>query len=299
MKILITGGTGFIGSNLVFELAKQNHEIIVTGHDAEASLPPVAKFLNFHFTGIDWESLVDIDVVFHQGANNSTQIKDRKEMLLANYHGPMALFDKAYENGCRKFIYASSTAVYGNTKSCCIEGETPLKPLTPYGESKALFDQFAMEFAATKNINIIGLRYCNVYGPREDHKGKRMSMIGQMARKMIKGIKPKLFEHGEQQRDWIYVKDVIDANLLAMDSDINGIYNCGYGVAISFNEIVKIINDELGKDLQPVYINNPIVDTYQAYTECNLDLIKRNLGFEPKFDIKFGIKCYLRHLLNK
>jgi len=302
MKILITGGTGFIGSYLVKSLISNNHNITIVGNFTEAQIPKGVKLLQLNFNGIDWDYLKNngIDAVFHQGANNNTQDEDLDEMLNSNYYASCDLFENLAEIGCTKFIYASSTAVYGNSPSPYVENETELLPLTPYGLSKKLFDEFAMEFAKNEKIIVIGLRYSNVYGANECHKGKRASMIYQIANCILNGQPPVLFKNGEQKRDWIYVKDVVDANLWALENKKSAIYNCASGTATSFLDLVNIINGHLFWNpscdaLNPIYIDNPYKDSYQNLTCCNIDKIK-NDGFIPKWDIVEGIKDMLNEL---
>ena len=306
MQILVTGGTGFIGGALTRELLKQGHNVFVTGK--EQHVPPGAVMLNTHLTGLNWTALSkkNIDVVYHLAANNDTQNQDEDDMIRANFDAPCYMFNAMHRFGCKKFIYASSTAVYGNEPAPYFEDTTPLNPLTIYGKSKAMFDAFAMNFAEQRpDISVIGLRYCNVYGEGEQHKGKRASMIYQLLDKFYNGYlwsdmvgpnyqSPALFEFGEQSRDWIYIQDVIKANLLALDYKGSNIYNCGSGVATSFNRLVEIINEIKGKNWKVNYIPNPIAETYQNYTCCNIDKIQKDLGFTVDYPIELGLGVMMK-----
>lgn len=293
MRCLVTRGTGFIGSNLALQLAQDGHEVIITGYQAEQKLPNfTGKILYPSFLGIDWDTIGKVDVVFHEAAITDTTILDRKEMLRVNLESSKELFRRAVENGCTRIVYASSTAGYGDAPAPYKEGVTPMRPLNPYGESKKLLDEFATQFAkAHPAVVIVGLRYCNVYGPRESHKGKMASMIYQLAQQMLKGD-PHIFKHGEQKRDYIYVKDVVRANLLAAKATQSCIVNCGAGTATTFNDIIAILNDVLGLRRKPDYIDNPYAAQYQSYTECDMTLAKEKLGFVPQYDIRAGIKDY-------
>lgn len=292
MRIFVTGGTGFVGSNLVAELFKQGHEITITGSDAEQNVGKyIKKYLQPGLLGIDWSATGQIDVLYHQAAINDTILNDREEMLRANLSASMELFEHAVENGCKKIVYASSTAVYGNAPAPFKE-DGPITPLNVYGESKKMLDEFATDFA-TRNpeITIVGLRYCNVYGPGEQHKNKRASMIYQLAQQMKKE-NPKLFKHGEQKRDWIYIDDVVRANLLASEARESCIVNCGSGSATSFNEIVEILNEVMGVKRTVEYIDNPFVEKYQDFTYCDMSKAAEKIGFKPEYDIRKGIKHY-------
>lgn len=306
MRILVTGGSGFVGQNLVKKLVELGHDITITSSGTEQFVPKV-KVLYKSFEGIDWLKVHGQDLVIHQSANNDTRCQDEYEMFRANVYGPIRLFEEAFKGGCKRFIYASSTAVYGDEPAPYIEGVTKVNPLNKYGKSKAAFDEFAMKFGKEKKVSVIGFRYCNVYGPGEDHKGRRMSMIGQMLRTMLKGYPPTLFEYGEQKRDWIYVKDVVEAHLYAMKiGDIGGIcdvYNMGSGTASSFNDIVAIINELRRREhgswglLQPNYVPCPFSNEYQSYTQCSMKKTEDELGFVPRWDLKSGIEEYYKTLI--
>jgi len=292
MHILVTGGTGFVGSNLVKELYKQGHEITITGSDAEQDVGKfIKKYLQPGLLGIDWSATGQIDVLYHEAAINDTTLNDREEMMRANLSASMELFEHAVENGCKRIVYASSTAVYGNAPAPFKE-DGPITPLNVYGESKKMLDEFVAEFVVQNpDVVVVGLRYCNVYGPGEQHKSKRASMIYQLAQQMEKG-NPKLFKFGEQKRDWIYIDDVVKANLLASEAKESCIVNCGSGSATSFNEIVEILNEVVGVKRTVDYIDNPFADKYQDFTYCDMSKAAEKIGFKPEYDIKKGIKQY-------
>lgn len=295
MRILVTGGTGFIGSNIVETLLARGDDVLITGNDAEQKPKGFSgKFLQPSFLGLDWEAIGKLDAVIHEAAINETQSKDEREMMRANVDSSVALFEYVIKNGCKKIVYASSTAVYGDAPAPYEESQE-LRPLTPYARSKMILEQKTSALAAAHpDVIFVGLRYCNVYGPGESHKGKRASMIYQLAQQMKKG-NPKLFKSGEQKRDFIYVQDVVTANLLALEAKKSCVVNCGSGVATSFNDIVAILNGALALERTVDYIENPIAATFQAYTLCDMSKAKAELGFVPAFDIHAGIKEYMRY----
>jgi len=292
MKILVTGGTGFIGSNLALSLKDEGHDVEITGSMYEQQLPEFAD--KTHYLGIDgisWNKIGALDAVFHIGAISTPQITERDQMMQANLETSKRVFEEAKVRGAHHIVYASSTAVYGNMPVPYKESDGT-SPLNVYAESKELLDEFAMDFALQNpSITVIGLRYCNVYGPRENHKGKSATMIYQFAQQM-QNDNPKLFKTGEQKRDYMYVKDVVRANMLALEAKESCVVNCGSGTATSFNELVQILNQTLNLNRVPLYIENPYTATYQSHTLCDMTLAKEKLGFVPEFDIQNGIKDY-------
>ncbi|NPA32972.1 MAG: ADP-glyceromanno-heptose 6-epimerase [Aquificae bacterium] len=306
MRVLITGGAGFIGSNLAHALQEKykSAEIYVldnfsSGHfknlidfrgeviTCDITDPECLRYLrdNFRF-----------DVVFHQAAITDTTVEDQFLMMRTNADAFRELLNLA-KRWDAKVVYASSAGVYGKTAPPMRE-DKGLVPANVYGFSKLAMDRIALNFMKKHpGMRIVGLRYFNVYGPREEFKGKTASMVYQLAVKMIKGEKPRLFKWGEQKRDFVYVKDVLKANLLALEKDVSGIFNVGTGRARSFNEIVKILNKELGTSYEPEYFDCPY-DFYQEHTEADLTRAREQLGYEPEFSLEEGIRDYLPYILS-
>ena len=292
MKILVTGGTGFIGSNLVKKLIEHGHNVTALGVKTEEEIPESVNFLHIGFNEIK-----DLrqDCIFHLAANNNTLDNNKKEMFRNNVYDPICLFNSLYENGCKKFVYASSTAVYGNSKAPYTE-ESAVGPLNVYAESKFAFEQFANNFAKNKEVSVIGLRYCNVYGMGEHHKKKRSSMVYQIYNKIIKSEPITLFKFGEQKRDWCYIDDVVEANVKCLKLNQNEIFNIASGSSTSFIEIVEIISSKLQKKYEIEYIDCKFYDKFQNNTECDIQKAKKYLNWNPRFDIKSGIEDYVEKL---
>lgn len=293
MKILVTGGTGFIGYNLINSLLNYNSSLDVTalGTSNELILNPSVKYLNY--LNYNYKSLDYFDIVFHQAANNDTQLNNKTIMLNDNYYHPCKLFDFLYKKGCRKFIYASSCAVYGNAKLPYHENDKDLKPLTFYGFSKKMFDDFAMSFY--EDASVIGLRYSNVYGFNEHHKSKRASMIFQIINKIKNNEDIVLFKDGTQKRDWVFINDIVSLNILAVNLLGHEILNCGSGVATSFNDLIEIIGKYFNWQGKVSYIENNIDSTYQSHTCCDINKIKHLFNWIPT-PLEEGIKKTIMNL---
>ena len=305
MRILVTGGAGFIGSNLVDELQKKypDAEIAVLDNFQSAYFENLLNFRGEFITGdISKKELWDylaknyrFDVVFHQAAITDTTVEDQKLMMEVNTQSFKYLLDTALKKWNAKVIYASSAAVYGNCPAPMRE-EGCLKPENIYGFSKLMMDNLAKKYLKEfPNAYIVGLRYFNVYGPKEAHKGKFASMVYQLAVKMMKGQRPRLFKWGEQKRDFVYIKDVVKANLLAMERPVRGIFNVGTGKARSFNELVEILNKTLGTNYEVEYFDNPY-KFYQNYTEADLTNSEKFLGYKPDWSLEEGVKDYIEWL---
>ncbi|OCG74981.1 ADP-glyceromanno-heptose 6-epimerase [Gilliamella sp. Occ4-3] len=283
--IVVTGGAGFIGSNIVKGLNDLGHKDILVVDD----LTDGTKFSNladldiadymdkdeFIAAIISHEDL-NIDVVFHQGACSSTTEWDGKFMMENNYDYSKDLLHYCLDFNI-PFLYASSAATYGGRSDNFIEDRIYEKPLNVYGYSKFLFDQYVRQLLPKANSPICGFRYFNVYGPRESHKGSMASVAFHLNEQINKGEKPKLFAGSENfKRDFIYVGDVVEVNLWFWKNKISGIYNCGTGRAESFQAVANAVLTYHKKD-EIDYIPFPehLKGRYQSYTQADLTKFKQ------------------------
>jgi ADP-L-glycero-D-manno-heptose 6-epimerase len=213
-------------------------------------------------------------------------------MIQTNVNAFKDLLEIAVSHGAN-MIYASSGATYGDAASPQRVGREA--PQNVYGFSKLMMDHLAGQYAQKyDHISIVGLRYFNVYGPREFFKNKTSSMVVQFGHQLLSGKNPKLFENSNQiLRDFIYIEDIVQANILSMHPKENGVFNVGTGKARSFQSMVDILQNELGTSFACEYIPNPYVGRYQFHTEADIESTKDILGYEPRFTFEEGISAYV------
>ena len=313
--IIVTGCNGFIGSNLVSQLNKLGFNNIIGVDD----LSKKKNLINIEHCEIEGlldieefesnyllkdKSFNDVNQIFHQGACTNTMEWDAEYMMKNNFSFSQQLLDFAERNSV-SFIYASSASVYGGGKKFEEIRENE-NPINLYAFSKYLFDQLVRQKVKANKIQIVGLRYFNVYGPNESHKGQMASVAYHLHQQLKEGNDVKLFEGsggfgpGEQKRDFIYVDDVIKVNLWFMNNpDVSGIFNVGTGKSQTFNEVAKAVIEWHGKG-SITYIPFPkeLIDSYQSFTEANIDRL-RQAGYQEDFlDVQSGIKLYLDELQN-
>ena len=317
-KFIVTGAAGFIGSNLVAELnARGDSDILLVDE-----LGMDEKWKNL--VGLDfqdyWEkddflyalksdTLGEVDAVFHLGANSSTTEKNASQLAENNYRFTRELCEWCLHHNVR-FVYASSAATYGDGSLGYSDSDevTPtLKPLNMYGYSKQMFDLWAMRHGLMNQI--AGLKYFNVYGPREDHKGDMRSVVNKAYHqiretgevKLFKSYKPE-YKDGEQVRDFVYVKDAVAATLFLYErSDVCGLFNCGTGKARPWNDLVKATFKAMGLEPKISYIDMPesLREKYQYRTEADMSKL-RDAGYEEPFtSLEDGVMDYVKNWLMK
>jgi ADP-L-glycero-D-manno-heptose 6-epimerase len=302
-NFLVTGGAGFIGSNLVLALQDLLPEGRLTviddfrSGDFKNLVGYKGDLVAADLATLDWRKQFGdqkFDSIFHLASITDTTLHDQFVQVHDNVESFRRLLDFAHLSNTR-VIYASSASTYGPATKASVE-TNGAAPANVYAFSKAMMDNIA-----THRIHdfpdwvIIGLRFFNVYGPREAHKGMPASMVYHLSRQMRAGERPRIFKHGEQKRDFVYVKDAVDGMIRALDAYGSGIYNLGSGKAHSFNELVAILNEALGTDLKPSYIDNPHAH-YQNFTEADLNRIRGSLGYKPRFSLEDGVKDYMEWL---
>ena len=311
--ILITGGAGFIGSNLAFYFQNNHPNAKVVVLDSfrngetlsNGNLKSFGHFKNLlGFTGevisgdinnkdllLSLEVNYKFDYIFHEAAISDTTALEQDLMIKTNVNAYKDLLNLAVTHNAN-MIYASSAATYGNAESPQRVGREA--PQNVYGFSKLSMDHLSREYMKKTDISIVGLRYFNVYGAGEYFKNTTASMVLQFGHQILSGKNPKLFEDSDKiLRDFIYIGDIIQANVKAMQPQASGIYNVGTGKARSFQDIVDILQSELGTNLACEYIRNPFIGSYQFHTEADITSTREALGYEPAFEMEDGIKAYV------
>ena len=304
MRILVTGGAGFIGSNIVEKLSEEHDVIVlddlylgnkknVDGYHAEFVKGSVmdAELVN--------KLCKQCDYVFHNAAmSSSPMFKEQPKLgMEVNIIGFMNVMKAALDNGVKRVVYASTSSMY-NGNALPFSENQPITAKTFYEASFRTREIVAQTYYYENNLSSIGLRYFSVYGPRELHKGQYANNISQFLWDMMEGKTPLIYGDGTQRRDFTFVRDVVSANILAMTSNINfGIFNVGTGIGTSFNALVALINNALGTSIEPRYIENPLKN-YVHDTIADLSLISKSLGYNPQWTLEKGIKSLIDYYRN-
>ena len=302
-SLIITGGAGFIGSNLTLALQENFPDARLTVIDdfRSGDFKNLAgyrgDFVAQNLATLDWNKQFgneQVDAIFHLASITDTTLHDQFVQVHDNVESFRRILNFARSTRTR-IIYASSASTYGPATEASVESNGAA-PANIYAFSKVIMDNIAIRAAAElPDWIIIGLRYFNVYGPREAHKGVPASMVYHLAQQMKAGQRPRIFKHGQQKRDFVYVKDIVDGSILALEAKQSGIYNLGCGQARSFNELVDVLNQCLGTKLQADYIDNPHAH-YQNFTEADLDKVRSALGYQPQFPLEDGVRDYMKWL---
>lgn len=312
-QIIVTGGAGFIGSAVVWRLNQLGHDDILIvdrldGTDKWKNLAPLKYSDYFDADDFldDLDEFEDASAVIHLGACSSTTERDSAYLMRNNYEYTRELAEWSVENEVR-FIYASSAATYGDGSAGMEDGTenlSRLRPLNMYGYSKHLFDQYAHR----KNLfeRIVGLKYFNVFGPNEDHKGDMRSLVNKAFSQISETGKLKLFKShnpdyrdGEFGRDFVYVKDAVDMTLHFLDRPDGGLFNVGAGQMHTWNELAEAIFAALDKQPDIEYIDMPenLRDRYQYHTQADISRL-REAGFEkPVTALNEAVADYVQNYL--
>ena len=297
MSTLVTGGAGFIGSNLVEELLKAGEDVVVldnmhTGSPGnleglEGSLKLIRASCN-DLPGMDLHP----EKIYHLGIPSSSPMYKKNPYLVGEaLNGFTAVFELARKSGAR-VVYASSSSLYNGLLPPHREDMT-IQVADYYTEARLAMERMAELYKRLFDVNSVGMRFFSVYGPKEEAKKEYANMVTQFLWEMREGKTPVIFGDGSQTRDFTYVKDVVRALQLAMKSDYHGILNVGTGKAYSFNDVIEILNQKLGLSVKPQYAKNPIKN-YVMHTLADTSKAEREIGFKAQSPFDKGIDAIIK-----
>lgn len=292
-KVLITGIAGFIGSNLADRLIKEGYSVIGIDNLSAGILKQVPDGVEFYRMDIRshdiFPIMTHVDVVFHLAAKNSVAMcqSEPYETADVNVMGTLNVFEAARTAGIKRVIYAESSAIYEGTKTLPTP-ETDFTPRTFYAVSKAADHLFARTYMDVFGMELVGLRYLNVYGPRQDYRRAIPPVMTRFIIKLLFGEHPSVYGDGSERRDYIHVDDVNDFHLLCMNSDKVGgrVFNLGYGKNYSINEILATIQKILGTEIAPDFVPGLPSSAPQNLADITQ---ARSVGWEPKVPLEDGL----------
>jgi len=294
-RILVTGGAGFIGSNLANELAVDNDVVVVD--DGYLGTPEnLDDAVEYREASVLEDDLpTDVDVVFHLAALSSYAMHEDDPTTGArvNVEGFVNVVEQAKADGCETIVYASTSSIYGSRTEPSPEA-MDVTVNTGYEASKMARESYAEYFSNHYDLTAAGMRFFSVYqgyGGAEEHKGEYANVIAQFADDIANGEAPKLYGDGAQTRDFTHVSDIVRGLVLAAEHDLDGVYNLGTGEAYDFNTVVDLINDELGTDVEPEHVENPIPEDVYVHDTCaDPSKMREATGWEPQIDFEEGIR---------
>jgi len=299
MKAVVTGGAGFIGSNLAEELANRGTEVIIVDDLATGKMENITdlltrakvKFIKGSVTNLELLTGIfnDVDCVFHQAAIPSVQrsVENPRVTNEVNVNGTLNVLFAAKECGVEKVVYASSSSVYGDTPELPKREDMKPNPKSPYAVSKLTGEQYCAVFGEVYGLKTVCLRYFNVYGPKQDPASEYAAVIPLFITRVQANQPPIIYGDGTQTRDFTFVKDVVHANILASGRG-EGVFNIASGMRISLNELSHRIIRMIDKDLKPVYTVPRKGDI--KHSLADVSLAKEKLGYECEYGLEKGLK---------
>lgn len=296
MKVLVTGGAGFIGSHVVDRLLQEGHDVVVVDNLVTGKRKNVPKAVQFYKLDIENPKLERIfrnerpSIVFHLAAqmNVRRSVEDPMFDAQVNVLGTLNVLEQASKHGARKVIFSSSGgAIYGEQLAFPAPESHLTQPLSPYGISKLCGEHYLSYYHRLSGIQVVSLRYANVYGPRQDPEGEA-GVVAIFIQKMLRGEQAVVNGNGRQTRDFVFVEDVVESNLMAMGPAVEGVYNVGTGIETSVNDLFRIIVDLTKVEFKEVH--GPAKRGEQARSVIDSTKLHRDLGWEPKVDLREGLR---------
>lgn len=299
-RVLVTGGAGFIGSHLAEALVRAGHTVRVLDdlssgrRENLAHLDRDIEFIQADIcdTAAVKTAVAGVDTVFHQAAMASVprSIELPLETNSINIGGTVALLCAARDAGVRRFVFASSSSIYGDNPVLPKSEEMPLSPISPYGLQKQAGEQYVCMFHRLYGLETVALRYFNVFGPRQNPESDYAAVIPIFITRLLQGRAPTVYGDGEQSRDFTYVENVVRANMLCMDAPTGAVgraYNIACGERYSLNDLLRMINAELGTATAAEYTDPRPGDV--KHSQAAIEIACRELGFKPGIGIEEGL----------
>ncbi len=291
MKYLVTGGAGFIGSNLVEELLKRGHQVRVLDNFATGRRENIQPFLDrieliegdlrsYHIVR---DAVDGMDFILHQGALPSVprSIKDPITSNEVNVAGTLHILNAAVDAGVKRVVFASSSSIYGDSEKLPKQEDMTPNPLSPYAVSKLAGEKYFQVFARIYGLHTVALRYFNVFGPRQDPTSQYSAVIPKFIKAILNDQQPTIYGDGKQSRDFTYVRNVVEANIRATEADFppGMVFNCACHEQIDLNQLVESINRFTGKNIRPIYTDPRPGDVKHSFAD--IERIQKYLGYEP------------------
>lgn len=296
MKVLVTGGAGFIGSHLVDRLVQEGHEVIIVDNLVTGKRRNINRAARFYKQDVQSWRLERVfrnerpNVVMHLAAQMDVRksVEDPMFDAQVNILGTLNVLQQAVKHGVRKVVFSSSGgAIYGEQETYPAPESHVTKPMSPYGLSKLCGEQYLSYFQRSSGLQVVSLRYANVYGPRQDPEGEA-GVVAIFIQKMLNNEQAVINGNGRQTRDFVFVEDVVEANLAVMGQDTQGTYNVGTGVETSINDLFRILIQHTGSTCKEVH--GPAKKGEQARSVIDSTRLRHELSWDPKADLSDGLK---------
>jgi len=304
-KVAVSGGAGFIGSHLTEELASRGYHVLILDDLSTGKLENITNLLKNDNVRFVQGSITDlpllqelfqgVEYVFHQAALTRVprSIEEPRKTNEVNITGTLNVLMAAKENSVRKVIYASSSSVYGDAPTLPLREDMSPNPLSPYAVTKLVGEFYCEVFRQVYGLSTVSLRYFNVYGSRQDPQAQYATVVTAFIERAAKNLPPVIFGDGEQSRDFTFIQDVVQANILAAENNCEGVYNIGSGKNVTINELAKVILNLTQKSLTPIHDKPRRGES--RHTLANISKA-RSLGYESKWTLKDGLKKVMEEL---